>query len=70
LQMQWQLACTGREWCDFVSFDPRVGADLSLWVKRIDRDNQLIAEIEATVIDFINEIDETVSALEKMKETK
>lgn len=69
LQMQWQMACTGREWCDFVSFDPRVGAELSLWVKRIDRDNELIAEIEANVVDFINEIDETVSALEKMKET-
>ena len=70
LQIQWQLACTGREWCDFVSFDPRVGAELSLWVKRIERDNELIVEIEQAVVDFLDEIAETVSKLEQLKETK
>jgi putative phage-type endonuclease len=69
LQMQWQMACTGREWCDFVSYDPRVGSELAIWIKRIERDNGKIAEIEAAVVEFINEIDETVSKLEQMKET-
>lgn len=69
-QIQWQLACTGRAWCDFVSYDPRIGPELALWVKRIERDNKSIAEIEQTVIDFINEISEQVSELQKLKETK
>jgi predicted phage-related endonuclease len=69
LQMQWQLACTGREWCDFVSYDPRVGSELAIWIKRIERDNGKIAEIEAAVVEFINEIEDTVSKLEQMKET-
>lgn len=70
LQMQWQMACTGREWCDFVSYDPRMGADLAIWIKRVERDNQKIAEIEAIVLEFIQEIDETISKLDKLKETK
>lgn len=68
-QMQWQMACTGAQWCDFVSYDPRVGADLSLWIKRVDRDQALIDEIEQAVIDFNNEIEQQVSALENLKET-
>lgn len=69
-QIQWQLACTGRKWCDFVSYDPRIGPELSLWVRRVERDNKAIAEIEGAVVDFINEISEQVSALENLKETK
>lgn len=69
-QIQWQLACTGCQWCDFVSYDPRMGAELSLWVRRIERDNQAIADIEQTVLDFINEITDQVSELHKLKETQ
>ncbi|MCH7996109.1 MAG: YqaJ viral recombinase family protein, partial [Planctomycetes bacterium] len=36
-QMQWQMACAGRKWTDYVSFDPRMPANLQLFVKREKR---------------------------------
>ena len=40
-QMQWQMACTGRSWCDLVSFDPRLPAELSIHIRRLPRDDAL-----------------------------
>lgn len=62
-QMQWQMACTGRAWCDFVSFDPRMPEDMQLFIKRVPRDNALIAEYEAEVVKFLAEVQETVDKL-------
>lgn len=62
-QMQWQMACTGRAWCDFVSFDPRMPEDMQLFIKRVPRDNALIAEYEAEVVKFLAEVQETVNKL-------
>lgn len=67
-QMQWQMACTGRAWCDFVSFDPRLPDHLSLFVRRVPRDDAYIAELEAEVRAFLLEVSATVSALEKYAE--
>ena len=66
LQMQWQMACTGRQWCDFVSYDPRLPPNLSMLVKRIDRDNDLIAEMEIEVREFLDEVTRTVELLGKI----
>jgi putative phage-type endonuclease len=55
-QMQWQMACTGRQWCDFVSFDPRMPEGMQIWIKRVERDNVLIAELEKEVISFLVEL--------------
>jgi len=63
LQMQVQMACTGRDWCDFVSFDPRMPLELQLHVQRVNRDDKLIAEIEAEVGDFLDEVEATVADL-------
>lgn len=63
LQMQWQMACTGRAWCDFASFDPRLPIEMQLHVRRVDRDDKLIAEIEAEVTAFLAQVDETVGTL-------
>jgi len=63
LQMQVQMACTGRDWCDFVSFDPRMPLELQLHVQRVNRNDKLIAEIEAEVGDFLDEVDATVADL-------
>jgi putative phage-type endonuclease len=65
-QIQWQLACTGRQWCDFVSFDPRLPADLRLFVKRVERDDALIEELEVEVIAFLVEIDAKLAALSNL----
>jgi YqaJ-like viral recombinase domain len=62
-QMQWQMACTGRAWCDFVSFDPRMPADLELYVTRVYRDDELIASLEKDVREFLAEVDAKVVAL-------
>ena len=66
-QMQWQMACTGRAWCDFVSFDPRMPEDMQLFIKRVPRDNALIAEYEAEVVKFLAEVQKTVDKLIKIR---
>lgn len=62
-QMQWQMACTGREWCDFASYDPRYPEAMKLYVQRVKRDDELIAEIETDVIAFLGELSERVQRL-------
>jgi putative phage-type endonuclease len=63
LQMQWQMACTNRAWCDFVSYDPRMPEKLRLFVLRIPRDEKLIAEVEKEVASFIAEVNAKVEQL-------
>ena len=64
-QMQWQMACSGRRWCDFVSFDPRMPEGMQIWIKRVERDDALIAELEKEVIDFLNELDTKIAQLKE-----
>jgi putative phage-type endonuclease len=63
-QMYFQLACTGREWCDFASFDPRLPGPLRLYVKRLWRDPDEIAKIEQAVLQFLFEVDKTIEQLQ------
>lgn len=69
-QMHWQMACTGRWWCDFVSFDPRLPEHLMLFVKRVERDQARIAELEAEVTAFLAELDKTVGELSRLYGTE
>jgi putative phage-type endonuclease len=62
-QMQWQMACTGRQWCDFASYDPRLPESMRLFVKRIPRDEAMITELEAEVSVFLNEVESRVADL-------
>lgn len=62
-QMQWQLACTGRAWCDFVSFDPRLPAAMQLFVRRVERDDEAIRVLENEVRGFLAELDAKLTAL-------
>lgn len=64
LQMQWQMACTGRQWCDFASFDPRMPERTQLHVQRVARDQDAIDELEREVVAFLAEID---AKLERLK---
>ena len=66
-QMLWQMACTGRQWCDFVSYDPRLPDDLQLFVHRFDRDQERIDAIEEAVKQFLTEVNEMI---DKIKEKK
>lgn len=63
VQMLWQMACTGRAWCDFVSYDPRMPEEMRLFVRRLYRDDVRIKQLEAEVISFLDEIDATLSEL-------
>lgn len=62
-QMQWQMACTGRQWCDFVSFDPRLPESMKILITRVPRDDKVIAELERLVKVFLSEVDQLVSEL-------
>lgn len=66
-QIQWQLACTGRAWCDFVSYDPRMPEHLALFVQRVPRDPATIIKLESEVVAFLREVTETVTALEALE---
>lgn len=63
-QMQWQMACTGRQWCDFVSFDPRLPPEMQIFIKRVPRDPHLIGELEHETVKFLVEIEDTISRLQ------
>ena len=63
-QMQWQMNLTGRQWCDFASFDPRLPDAMQLHVQRVPRDDTLIGEIEAAVTEFLADVAATVADLE------
>lgn len=65
-QMQFQMACTNRQWCDFVSFDPRFTGEamhLSQKVKRVFRDDEYIAKMEEQITKFLAEIDEVLEKI-------
>lgn len=62
-QMQWQMACTGRQWCDFVSYDPRMPEAMRFFVHRVERDEALIKELETEVSIFLSEISQKVGEL-------
>lgn len=63
MQMQWQMACTGRQWCDFASFDPRLPKDMQLFVRTVERDGALISQLEEQIEEFIAELDAKVNEL-------
>lgn len=63
MQMLWQMACTGREWCDFVSFDPRLPGDMQLWLCRVTPAPGEIDAVESAVAEFLGELDAKIDAL-------
>jgi putative phage-type endonuclease len=65
-QMQWQMACAGKPWCDFVSYDPRLPERLQLLVVRVPRDNDYIKMLEQEVTTFLQELDDKLNKLEKV----
>lgn len=65
-QMQFQMACTGRQWCDFVSFDPRMPQKAQIFIKRVLRDDSFIKEIESEIKKFLAEVSAKVDQLNKL----
>jgi len=65
-QIQFQLACTGREWCDFVSYDNRLPENMRMFVRRVMRDEKRIAELETEAVAFLDEINARIIQLENL----
>jgi putative phage-type endonuclease len=57
-QMTWQILCSGREWGDFVSFDPRLPGRLSICIIRFDPPKSMMDDCEKEVRAFVEELDE------------
>ena len=57
VQMQWQMACTGRQWCDFVSYNPDFPPAMQLWIKRVLRNPDFIGDLEREIKTFIKELE-------------
>jgi putative phage-type endonuclease len=64
VQMLWQMACSGRSWCDYVSFDPRLPGEMQLFVKRVWRNDGDIKDLAENVEVFLAEVADTVSKLQ------
>ena len=63
-QMYWQMACTDRKWCDFVSYDPRFPEHLQMVVYRVNHDAEKIGQLENEVVKFLGEVDAIVEKLD------
>lgn len=66
-QMAWQMACTHSKWVDFVSYCPELPADMQMFIKRYERDDAYIAELEAKVIEFDIEVEQVIARLRGTK---
>lgn len=62
-QMQFQMACTGRKWCDFVSYDPRMPEHMRLFIRRVARDDKRINDLETEIAGFLLEMAVKLSEL-------
>jgi hypothetical protein len=69
-QVQGQMWITGRQWCDFVSYDPRMPEPLQLYVQRIHADPKAIADLAFGISAFLKEVGEKVEALRRLAEGK
>lgn len=67
-QMTWQMLCTGRKWCDFISFDPRLPQELQMFVQRYPYDVEYANQLENEVKLFLAEVDKTLTTLNQLKE--
>ena len=65
-QMTWQMVCTGRKWCDFVSYDPRLPENLQLYIERIELDQDYAKKLQNEVVMFLEEVNEKVEKLRKI----
>jgi putative phage-type endonuclease len=64
-QMQWQMLCCQRKWCDFVSFDNRLPEHLQLFVQEVEFDPEYCAMLEKEVTQFLAELDSKVAKLKE-----
>ena len=62
-QIQMQLWVSGRDWCDFVSFDPRLDCAAGYLEQRVYRDEEFIEDMKAKTYQFVENISELINKL-------
>ena len=67
LQMQWQMECSGREWCDFVSYDPRLPENIQMCIIRVDKKQEVIDSIKTAVQAFLSELAELENKIRSLR---
>ena len=67
-QMQWQMLCCQRKWCDFVSFDNRLPEHLQLFIQEVEFDPEYCAMLEKEVSQFLAELDSKIAKLKEKYE--
>jgi putative phage-type endonuclease len=65
LQMFWQMACTGRRWCDYVSYCPSFPEELKMVVIRLEWNDEQIKLLEEEVIKFLTQVEDTVKFIKE-----
>jgi len=65
-QMQWQMACAGYDFVDFISYNPNFPDHLQLFVKRLDRDDDYIRQLESEVSAFLAEVEQQILKLKEL----
>jgi putative phage-type endonuclease len=63
IQMQAQMSVTGRDWCDFISFDPRMPDRSQLLVVQVPRDEEFIETMETEIKQFLSEVEVEVNLM-------
>jgi len=69
-QMMWQMACTNRQWCDFVSYDPRMPEGLQIFIKRVEYHDSIVKGLESEVREFLEELETKIVKLNERKHGK
>jgi putative phage-type endonuclease len=65
-QIMWQMACTERQWCDFVSYDPRCPEPIRVFIRRVVRDETRVSELTEAVKQFLGELDTRMARIEEV----
>lgn len=66
IQCQWGMACTGRQWWDYCSFNPAFPENMRGVIQRVPRDEKRIQELEAGVIAFLGEVEQALAKLKRI----
>ena len=66
-QMQWQMSCVGDhiKWCDFVSYQPDFPKEYQLFIKRVERDDDLISRCERDIQEFLTSVEDIIESIKE-----
>jgi hypothetical protein len=66
-QIVHNLLVTNAQWCDFVSYDPRLPEEYRLFVVRMPRDEKQIASYQVALSLFLSDVEKDVAELQQLR---